>query len=79
MIAAHIPNIMDRSRFGGVEVHFVDHAAEAVNADLVIVDLDRCTNADEFAAPSSGSMAQAARGPGRQRHGEDPQAASRRP
>ena len=52
MIAAHIPNIMDRSRFGGADVLFVDHAADAVDAGLVIVDLDRCADADEFAALS---------------------------
>ena len=50
MIAAHIPNLMDRSRFGGSDVRFVAEAAEAVDADLVLVDLDRCVEVDAFAS-----------------------------
>lgn len=50
MIAAHIPNLMDRSRFGGDKVRFVDRAQAAAEADCVIVDLDRCDDIDSFAA-----------------------------
>lgn len=49
MIAAHIPNIMDRSRFGG-DVRFVNAAPEAIDAEVVIVDLDRCDSIAAFAA-----------------------------
>lgn len=47
--AAHIPNLFDRSRFGG-KVTFVDTAdeADALGADLVIVDLDRCDDVPSF-------------------------------
>ena len=41
---------MDRSRFGGGEVRFVDDAAAAAPASLVIVDLDRCDDLEGFAS-----------------------------
>lgn len=50
MIAAHIPNIMDRSRFGGDSVRFVKAAHEAADASVIIVDLDRCEDVEGFAA-----------------------------
>lgn len=50
MIAAYIPNLMDRSRFGRNDVRFVRVAAEAADAQLVIVDLDRCTELGSFAS-----------------------------
>ncbi len=48
-IVAHVPNLFDRSRFGG-QVTFVDSGAEAaaVSPDLVIVDLDRCEDIEGF-------------------------------
>ncbi len=48
-IAAVIPNLFDRSRFGG-KVTFIDTAdeAEALNAQRVIVDLDRCEDPMSF-------------------------------
>jgi hypothetical protein len=48
-IAAHIPNLFDRSRFRGM-VTFVATAEEAValEPDLVIVDLDRCDDVAGF-------------------------------
>lgn len=48
-IAAHVPNLFDRSRFGG-RVVFVDtpDEAQACNPDLLIVDLDRCDDLDGF-------------------------------
>ncbi len=48
-IVAHVPNLFDRSRFGG-QVTFVDSGAEAaaVAPDLVIVDLDRCEDIEGF-------------------------------
>jgi hypothetical protein len=49
MIVAHIPNLMDRSRFGGSAVRFVGSAIEAADAELVIVDLDRCVEIGSFA------------------------------
>lgn len=49
LIAALVPNIMDRSRFSG-GVRFVAGAAEAADADVVFVDLDRCDDAGAFAA-----------------------------
>lgn len=50
MIDAHIPNIMDRSRFGGDGVRFVTGAAEAADAVAIFVDLDRCDDINLFAA-----------------------------
>lgn len=50
MIVACVPNLMDRSRFGGADVVFIDSPADAIDASLVIVDLDRCDEADGFAA-----------------------------
>ncbi|MCP3988020.1 MAG: hypothetical protein GY724_03020 [Actinomycetia bacterium] len=43
MIAAHVPNLFDRSRFKG-RVTFVETPAEAKACSpiLLIVDLDRC-------------------------------------
>lgn len=49
MIAAHVPDLMDRSRFG-VGVQFVGAAGEVGDAALVVVDLDRCTDIGAFAA-----------------------------
>jgi len=49
-IAAHIPNLMDRSRFVGEGIRFVGAAREAAAAGLVIVDLDRCHETEAFAA-----------------------------
>lgn len=48
-IAAHVPNLFDRSRFGG-RVTFVETPAEAAacEPDLVIVDLDRCEDLAGF-------------------------------
>ncbi len=50
MIAAHIPNLMDRSRFDGSDVRFVSDATEAAEARLVIIDLDRCSESASFAS-----------------------------
>lgn len=49
-IVAHVPNLFDRSRFGG-RVTFVDSgaAAAALAPALVIVDLDRCDDIEGFA------------------------------
>lgn len=53
-IAAHVPNIFDRSRFdsdsNSETVVFVDDGAAAVaaGADLVLVDLDRCEDPSLF-------------------------------
>lgn len=48
-IAAHVPNLFDRSRFNG-RVTFVETPEEARACDphLVIVDLDRCDDLDGF-------------------------------
>lgn len=48
-IAAHVPNLFDRSRFGG-RVTFVDSGTEAADVApaLVIVDLDRCDDIEGF-------------------------------
>lgn len=48
-IVAHIPNLFDRSRFEG-KVTFVETADEpgVDEADLIIVDLDRCEDAASF-------------------------------
>jgi len=48
-IAAHVPNLFDRSRFAG-QVTFVDTGAEAaaMAPTLVIVDLDRCDDIEGF-------------------------------
>lgn len=50
MIAAVVPDLMDRSRFTGVDVRFIERPADARGADLVVVDLDRCTDLHGFAA-----------------------------
>jgi len=49
MIAAHIPNLFDRSRFQG-RVTFVETPQEAkeCNPELLIIDLDRCEDLDGF-------------------------------
>lgn len=52
MIAACVPNVMDRSRFGGHSVRFVDRAADAADVALIVVDLDRCEEMSLFAALS---------------------------
>lgn len=48
-IAAHVPNLFDRSRFQGM-VTFVatPEEAESLNPSLVIVDLDRCDDVEGF-------------------------------
>lgn len=48
-IAAHVPNLFDRSRFGG-RVTFVEdpEQAAALGPELVIVDLDRCDDVTGF-------------------------------
>lgn len=48
-IVAHVPNLFDRSRFGG-QVVFVDSGSDAAthDPDVVIVDLDRCDDVDGF-------------------------------
>lgn len=48
-IAAHVPNLFDRSRFGG-RATFVDTPAEAraCEPSLLIVDLDRCDDVEGF-------------------------------
>ena len=48
-IVAHIPNLFDRSRFQG-RATFVETADEAKthSPSLVIVDLDRCDDAESF-------------------------------
>ncbi|MEL6981698.1 MAG: hypothetical protein AAFO29_04670 [Actinomycetota bacterium] len=53
-IVAHVPNLFDRSRFGG-QVVFVDTGADAAAhaPDLVIVDLDRCDDVDGFVLAGS--------------------------
>lgn len=47
--AALIPNLFDRSRFGG-KVTFIDTAAdvEGLEVERVIVDLDRCEDLASF-------------------------------
>ncbi len=49
-IAAHVPNLFDRSRFAG-QVTFVETGTEAaaMSPTLVIVDLDRCDDIEGFA------------------------------
>jgi len=51
-IVAHVPNLFDRSRFGG-RVVFVDSPQEALahEPDLMIVDLDRSEDALAFVVP----------------------------
>ncbi len=48
-IAAHVPNLFDRSRFDG-RATFVDTPEEAVacSPQLLIVDLDRCEDVEAF-------------------------------
>lgn len=48
-IAAHVPNLFDRSRFSGL-VTFVETPEEAgaLNPSMVIVDLDRCDDPEGF-------------------------------
>ncbi len=49
-LAAHVPNLLDRSRFAGPSVVFVEDGAEALaaGATTVVVDLDRCQNPSLF-------------------------------
>ena len=49
MIAAHVPNLFDRSRFKG-RVTFVEtpDEAKACHPALLIVDLDRCEDLEGF-------------------------------
>lgn len=48
-VVAHVPNLFDRSRFQGL-AKFVDTPDEArsLSPSLVIVDLDRCEDAEGF-------------------------------
>lgn len=48
-IAAHVPNLFDRSRFGG-RATFVEtpDEARALGPSLLIVDLDRCDDLAGF-------------------------------
>lgn len=48
-IAAHVPNLFDRSRFGG-RVTFVTTPEEAAacNPAVLIIDLDRCEDLEGF-------------------------------
>ena len=43
MIAAYVPDLMDRSRFAGIDVEFVASPATLrdVDAEIVVVDLSR--------------------------------------
>ena len=49
-IVAHVPNLFDRSRFGGKAI-FVETAEEAMASEptLLVVDLDRCDDVESFA------------------------------
>ena len=49
MIAAVVPDLMDRSKFVGADVRFIRKPADADGADLVVVDLDRCDDIAGFA------------------------------
>ncbi len=53
-VAAVIPNLMDRSRFGD-RVEFVASRAEALaaGASLVLVDLDRCGELAQYRIPDA--------------------------
>ena len=48
-VVAHVPNLFDRSRFQG-KATFVEtpEEAQAHNPTLLIVDLDRCEDAEGF-------------------------------
>lgn len=50
MIAALVPDLMDRSRFGDVDITFIRQPADAGDAELVVVDLDRCADVAGFGA-----------------------------
>lgn len=43
-VAARIPNLMDRSRFGAARISFIDGPDQARAARMVLVDLDRCSD-----------------------------------
>ncbi len=49
VVAAHVPNLFDRSRFEG-KAHFVESPDQALacQPDLLIVDLDRCDDLEGF-------------------------------
>lgn len=51
-VAAYVPNLFDRGRFGG-RVTFVESAADVVACapTMLIVDLDRCPDAADFVVP----------------------------
>lgn len=53
-VAAHIPNLFDRARFGN-RVVLVDTPQQALelNPDAVLVDLDRCDNLAGFRIPGA--------------------------
>lgn len=48
-LAAHVPNLFDRSRFGGLAI-FVEtpEEARALDPSVVVVDLDRCDDVEGF-------------------------------
>ena len=52
VVAAHVPNLFDRSRFDG-RARFVDtpDQAAACGPDVLIVDLDRCDDLEAFRIP----------------------------
>jgi hypothetical protein len=54
MIAAHVPNLFDRARFGN-RVEFVETADEAaaLGPSLLLVDLDRCDDLSGFRLPGA--------------------------
>lgn len=56
-IVAHVPNLFDRSRFGGLAT-FVETPEEAgsLNPSMVIVDLDRCEDLEGFRIEGSASI-----------------------
>ena len=51
-VAAYVPNLFDRGRFGG-RVTFVESPADVAACDpaLLIVDLDRCPDAAAYVVP----------------------------
>jgi hypothetical protein len=50
MIAAVVPDLMDRSRFADVDITFIRQPADTEDAELVVVDLDRCSDVAGFGA-----------------------------
>lgn len=55
-VFAFVPDLMDRSRFGGA-VRFVRSVpSDAVSGDVVIVDLDRCDEPGQFVLPGCAAI-----------------------